>query len=143
MWRFLASILAATFVQLPTTQAPDLPTLLQHCWGNKEIKTSRNTSFEQDKGFFRGEVQRRWCHTSLEAWGRVTERGTRGRSNRDFLSRIDSLTLHFSTDTINAELKQRTGENARLVVNGKPANADWWSAATRERILRLARVPLD
>lgn len=143
MWHLLAPILAAAFVQLPTAQAPDLPALIEHCWGNKEIKTSRNTAFEQDKGSFHAELQRRWCRTSLQAWGGVTERGARGRGNRDFLSRIDSLTLRFSTDTIIAELTQQTGENARLVVNGKPVNADWWSAATRERILRLARVPID
>jgi hypothetical protein len=114
-----------------------LASILERCWRAEELKSKRNTDFHQDAGLFRGEVRLRWCRTSLEARGPVERRG-----NRDYLAHIDSLTLRLSTDTINAELRERAGEPPRLTVNGHAARADWWRAGSRERVLRLARVPL-
>ena len=118
-------------------QAETLASILERCWGAPEIKSSRNTDFDQDAGVFRGEVQRRWCRTSLDAWGPVERRG-----KRDYLVRIDSLTLRFSNDTITAQLHERAGEQPRLMVNGHEVSADWWRAGSRQRVLRLARIPL-
>src|SRR5882762_7495070 len=58
-------------------QAETLASILERCWGAPEIKSSRNTDFDQGAGVFRGEVQRRWCRTSLDAWGPVERRGKR------------------------------------------------------------------
>ena len=128
-------------LQLP---ADSLASILERCWGVEEIKSShstnfssRNSDFDQAVGLFQGEVRRRWCHTSVEARGPVERLG-----KREYLARIDSLTLRLSTDTITAELHERAGELPRLTVNGRAASADWWLAGSRERVLRLARVPL-
>jgi hypothetical protein len=118
-------------------QTETLAALLERCWGAPEIKSSRNTDFDQDGGVFQGEVRRRWCHTSLDAWGPVERHG-----KRDYFARIDSLALRFSNDTITAQLHERAGEQPRLTVNGHEASADWWRAGSRERVLRLAQVPL-
>lgn len=130
--------------QNPTQAAQDVASMLERCWRAEEIKSShnsnfssRNTNLDQRTGLFHGEVRMRWCRTSLEARGPV-ERG----GNRDYLARIDSLSLRFSTDTLKVELHERAGEAPSLTVNGQPANADWWRAGSRERVLRLARVPL-
>jgi len=117
--------------------ADSLASILERCWRAEEIGSSRNVDFSQDAGLFRGKVSLRWCRTTLEARGPVER-----RANRDYLARIDSLTLHLKTDTIDAELRERAGEPPRLVVNGRAASADWWLAGSRERVLRLARVPL-
>ena len=154
MGNLIARTIIATFLLLPSASAQaqqsqtqpreDLASVLERCWRAEEIKSSRNTDFskrntdfDQDEGLFRGEVHMRWCRTSLEARGPVGRRGT-----RDYLARIDSLTLHLSTDTIKAELRERAGEPPKLMVNGHAAAADWWRAGSRERVLRLARVPL-
>jgi len=118
-------------------QAETLASILERCWGAPEIKSSRNTDFDQDAGVFRGEMRRRWCRTSLDAWGPVERRG-----KRDYLARIDSLTLRFSNDTITAELRERAGGQPRLTMNGHDASADWWRAGSRQRVLRLAQIPL-
>jgi hypothetical protein len=143
MFLLLTSASAHT-QQTPTQAVQDVASILERCWRADEIKSSRgsdfssrNTDFDQEVGLFRGEVHMRWCRTSLEAWGPVERRG-----KRKYLARIDSLTLHLSTDTITAELRERAGEPPRLTVNGHPANADWWRAGSRERVLQLARVPL-
>jgi hypothetical protein len=120
-----------------TPQADSLAFILERCWRAEEIGSSRNANFEQDVGLFRGEVRLRWCRTTLDARGPVER-----RDKRYYLSRIDSLTLHLKTDTITAELRERAGEPPRLIVNGHLAPADWWRAGSRERVLRLARVPL-
>jgi len=120
-----------------TASVDTLASILERCWRADEIGSSRNADFSQDVGLFRGKVSLRWCRTTIEARGPVERRG-----KRDYLTRIDSLTLHLKTDTIDAELHERAGEPPRLVVNGRAANADWWSAGSRERVLRLARVPL-
>ena len=117
--------------------ADSLASILERCWRAEEIGSSRNADFSQDVGLFRGKVSLRWCRTALEARGPVERRG-----NRDYLARIDSLTLHLKTDTIDAELRERAGGPPRLMVNGHAASADWWLAGSRERVLRLARVPL-
>ena len=144
-----ATLLLLTSAAVPGQQAPtqsdqDVASILERCWRAEEIKSShnsnfssRNTNLDQRVGLFHGEVRMRWCRTSLEARGPV-ERG----GNRDYLARIDSLSLRFSTDTIKLELRERAGEAPSLTVNGQPANADWWHAGSRERVLRLARVPL-
>ena len=118
-------------------QTETLAALLERCWGAPEIKSSRNTDFDQGAGVFQGEVRRHWCHTSLHAWGPVERHG-----KREYLARIDSLALRFSNDTITAQLHDRAGEQPRLTVNGHEASADWWRAGSRDRVLRLAQVPL-
>jgi hypothetical protein len=120
-----------------TASVDTLASILERCWRADEIGSSRNADFSQDVGLFRGKVSLRWCRTTIEARGPVERRG-----KRDYLSRIDSLTLHLKTDTIDAELRERAGEPPRLMVNGHAANADWWRAGSRERVLKLARVPL-
>jgi hypothetical protein len=119
--------------------AASLPDLLERCWRDDGIETRRdgNSNFDQRIGHFLAAVRASWCRTSLEARGPVARRG-----NRDYLTRIDSLTLSLSTDTITATLRERLGEPPRLVVNGKAASADWWRSGTRERLLALARLPL-
>jgi hypothetical protein len=119
------------------TATDTLASILERCWRAEELGSSRNADFSQDVGLFRGKVSLRWCRTSIEARGPVDRRG-----ERDYLTRIDSLTLHLKTDTIDAELHERAGDPPRLIVNGHAANADWWSAGFRERVLRLARVPI-
>jgi hypothetical protein len=121
----------------PTTATDTVASILERCWRADEIGSNRNVDFSQDVGLFRGQVSLRWCRTSIEARG-PTER----REKRDYLARIDSLTLHLKTDTIDAELRERFGAPPRLMVNGHAANPDWWVAGFRERILKLARVPL-
>jgi hypothetical protein len=133
----LATFLLLATSAAPPQQSPTLASLIERCWRAEEIKKSRNRDYDQDAGLFRGAVRMRWCRTALEVRGPVARGGKRG-----YLARIDSLTLRFSTDTITAELRERAGEPPRLVVNGRAANADWWRAASRERVLRLARVPL-
>lgn len=118
-------------------QAETLASLLQRCWGAAEIKSSRNTDFDQDTGVFRGEIRRRWCRSSVQAWGPVER-----RDKLDYLTRIDSLTLRYSNDTLSAELNERAGQEPRLTVRGRAASADWWQAEFRERVLRLAQLPL-
>ena len=120
-----------------TASVDSLASILERCWRAEEIGSNRNTDFSQDVGLFHGEVRLRWCRTTLEARGPVELRG-----KRSYLTRIDSLTLHLRTDSMTAVLEERTGEPVRLIVNGRPANADWWTAGSRERVLRLARVPL-
>jgi hypothetical protein len=120
-----------------TIPADSLASILERCWRAAEIGSSRNADFSQDVGLFRGTVTLRWCRTTIEARGPVERRG-----KRDYLASIDSLTLHLKTDTIDAELRERAGERPRLMVNGHSANADWWDSGFRERVLRLARVPL-
>lgn len=142
MSHLLAQTIIATFLLLATSsapprQSPTLASILERCWRAEEIKSSRNRDYDQDVGLFRGEVRLRWCRTSLEVRGPVARGGKRG-----YLASIDSLTLRFSTDTITVELRERAGEPPRLLVNGHAANADWWRAGSRERVLRLARVPL-
>ena len=119
-------------------QAETLASMLERCWGAPEIKSSRNSDFDQGAGVFRGEMRRRWCRTSLDAWGPVERRG-----KRDYFARIDSLTLRFSNDSITAELHERAGEQPRLTVNGHAAAVDWWRAGSRQRVLRFAQVPLQ
>lgn len=120
-----------------TVPADTLAAILERCWRADEIGSSRNADFSQDVGLFRGKVSLRWCRATIDARGPVVRRG-----KRDYLTRIDSLTLHLKTDTIDAELHERAGKAPRLVVNGHPTNADWWTAGFRERVLSLARVPL-
>ncbi|MFN2637733.1 MAG: hypothetical protein ABR585_11955 [Gemmatimonadaceae bacterium] len=127
--------------QSPTQAPQDLPSILERCWRAAEIKSNRSTNFDQDAGHFRGEVRLRWCQTSLVAFGPVERRGSRGSRSR--FVRIDSLTLHLRTDTITAQLRERAGDAPRLIVNGHAVAADWWLAGSRERVLRLARVPLS
>jgi hypothetical protein len=129
---FLAT--ACVHAQQPLTQPRQD---LKRCWRAAEIGSSRNADFSQDVGLFRGTVTLRWCRTTIEARGPVERRG-----KRDYLASIDSLTLHLKTDTIDAELRERAGERPRLMVNGHSANADWWDSGFRERVLRLAHVPL-
>jgi hypothetical protein len=122
----------------PVTQQVDsLASIFERCWRAEEIGASRDVSFQQDVGLFRGEVRLHWCRATLEVSGPVER-----RANRDYFARIDSLTLHLRTDTIIAELRERAGEPSRLTVNGHAAKADWWRGGSRERVLRLARVPL-
>jgi hypothetical protein len=123
--------------QRVATQADSLASILERCWRAEEIGSSRNADFQQDVGLFRGEVRLHWCRTTLEARGPVERRG-----KRNYLARIDSLTLHLRTDSITAELRERAGEPARLIVNGHVVPADWWRAGSRERVLRLTRIPL-
>jgi hypothetical protein len=120
-----------------TPKADSLASILERCWRAEEIGSSRNADFQQEVGLFRGEVRLRWCRATLEARGPVQRRG-----ERNYLARIDSLTLHLKTDTITAELRERAGGQPRLIVNGHAASADWWPAGSRERVLRLARIPL-
>jgi len=127
-----------------TLQPDTIAAILERCWRAEEIKaghstsfSSSNTDFDQVVGLFRGEVHLRWCRTSLEAQGPVEHRG-----KRDYLARIDSLTLRLQTDTITLEVRERAGEPTRLMVNGHAATSDWWRAGSRERVVRLAGVPL-
>ncbi len=147
MGNLLSRAITATFLlqtaafaaqaQQSTPESPQtLASILERCWRAEEIGSNRNTDFSQDIGLFRGEVRLRWCRTSLEARGPVERRG-----HRDYLVRIDSLTLRLRTDTITAELRERSGQPPQLIMNGKTAAADWWRAGSRERVLRLARVP--
>jgi hypothetical protein len=128
-----------------SAQPETLAAILERCWAVEEIKSghsssfsSHDTNFDQRVGLFSGQVHRRWCSSSLEANGPVKH-----GAKRDYLTRIDSLTLRLSTDTITAELQERAGQAPRLTVNGRIANSDWWRAGSRERVLRLARVPVD
>jgi hypothetical protein len=125
-------------------QPDTIAAVLERCWRAEEIKAGHSTSFsssssnfDQVVGLFRGDVHLRWCRTSLEAWGPVEHHG-----KRDYLARIDSLTLRLQTDTIILELRERADEPTRLMVNGHAATTDWWRAGSRERVLRLAGVPL-
>jgi hypothetical protein len=120
-----------------TVPGDSLASILERCWRAEEIGSSRNADLQEDAHLFRGEVHLHWCRTTLQARGPIERRG-----KRNYLARIDSLTLHLKTDTINAELRERAGEPPRLMVNGHPASASWWTAGSRERVLRLARVPL-
>jgi hypothetical protein len=125
-------------------QPDTIGAILERCWRAEEIKaghssnfSTSNANFDQKVGLFRSEVHLRWCRASLEARGPVERRG-----KRDYLARIDSLTLHLHTDTINLELRERPGEPTQLVVNGRAATTEWWRTGSRERVLRLAGVPL-
>lgn len=120
-----------------TVPADTLAAILERCWRADEIGSSRNADFSQDVGLFRGKVSLRWCRTTIEARGPVERRG-----KRDYLTRIDSLTIHLKTDTIDAELRERAGEPPRLMLNGHAASVDWWDAGFRQRVLKLARAPL-
>ena len=122
---------------LMTVPTDSLASILERCWRAEEIGSNRNTDLQEDASLFRGEVRLHWCRATLEARGPIERRG-----KRSYLTRIDSLTLHLKTDTITAELRERAGEPARLIVNGHVAPAEWWRAGSRERVLRLARVPL-
>lgn len=121
----------------PSVTADTLTAILERCWRADEIGSNRNVDFSQNVGLFRGQVSLRWCRTSMEAWGPVERRG-----KRDYFTSIDSLSLHLKTDTIDANLRERSGGPPRLMVNGRATNAGWWVRPFRERILKLARVPL-
>jgi hypothetical protein len=114
-----------------------LPATLERCWRAAEIGSNRNADFQQDVGLFRGEVRLKWCRTTLEARGPVERRG-----KRNHLVRIDSLVVRLWTDRTTAELRERRGEPAKLIVNGQTVDAAWWQSGSRERVLSLSRIPL-
>jgi hypothetical protein len=115
-----------------------LPQQLEACWRAEEPNTNRDTNLDQYGSLFHADVRTRWCRATLEASG-VLER----RAGSDVFTRVDGLTLRFLTDTLELTLQERRGEPTRLMVNGRVMTPDWWTGGSRERVIRLARLPIQ